>query len=64
MIAIKDVNGKWVCLLEVDVVDALANEKIRIMGMSVKEIVELKYGYDAKNGEYPITEESVRKVWG
>jgi hypothetical protein len=63
MINIKDANDNWICIKSEDFYEALRNNMITVLGISLDGISELLAQYNLRNGVHPITIESIREIF-
>lgn len=62
MITVKDANGKWVVINEIDLQEALVAGQIRIFDIEFGLISIFREVYIEKRGPLPMTAESIRKT--
>ncbi len=62
-LVIKDINGKFVTVKDVDLISSMANVGLTLFGISMACIIELQTQYKVRGGKMPMTEDSIRKVF-
>jgi len=62
-VVIKDVNGAYVTLALDMIMSTFATEDIKLFGMDLQTILELKLQYDKRNGPLNISPSTVRETF-
>ena len=64
VIILRDVNGQQVIISNEEIVSKIFNKEFMFMGLTGKNIKDLRHEYDNRQGTYPPTTESIKKAFG
>ena len=62
-ITIKDINGNYVVLSTMDILEKVLANELKIYDLGLEEIRELKYWYDVLGGKHPISVENIKECF-
>lgn len=63
MMNVKDANGQWVVINDVDLMTALVEAKTTLFGMSMNAILRMRQEYIEKNGIMPMNEKNINEFY-
>ncbi len=60
---LKDLNGRYFCADEDELFNTLLSSDFKILGLTLDNIADLKSQYEKRNGEYPMTSETITQAF-